>query len=170
MYVTKIIWNFQDNFTLKAIASMEYDIVCMAARTKLPNMDADDIAQELRFRLFSQSGSFNPLKASYRTWAMRVLRNHIRNLHRDLSTTHKRKANLNLLPLENWLEIGNSNVKDLDVMLAMRKLPKLEKAVIFCKFFKRMSIKQIAKRIKHKQKDIKAIENNAKILLKELLA
>ena len=169
MFVTKIYWNCQDNFTLRAMALMEYDIVCLAAKTKIPGLEADDIAQELRLRIYNQLGSFNWRKASIRTWGLKVLKNHLKNLHRDLITTQKRKANINLVSLDNWLEIGKTPVNNLNLLLAIKKLPDLEKSVIYCLFFKNMTLKATAKKIKCTQKKILAIKELAKFKLKLLL-
>ena len=166
--IQRIHYVYNNNYSYKAMSFAEYDIVCLAVRTNLPNMDADDIAQELRFRLFSQLHHFNPYKASFRTWMLEVLKNHLINLHRDLSLTDKRKANLNLSSLESWLDI-DKHTHDIDIMLAIRKLPNLEKAVIFCLFIKNMALRDTANKLKCTQRRIKEIKESAKLRLKQFL-
>lgn len=43
--------------------------------------EPDDIAQELRFRLWKQIHKYDPQKASFSTWSSTVLNNHIKNLY-----------------------------------------------------------------------------------------
>ncbi len=93
----------ENDYTSRFMALMEYDIVCISCRNKLPNMQPDDIAQELRFRLFTQIGKYNKDKASFRTWAITVLRNHLINLNTSLNRD-KRKINSNTMPLVDELD------------------------------------------------------------------
>ena len=88
-----------DDYTSKFLNAMEYDIVCEACRHKIVGYEPDDIAQELRFRLFTQIGKYNPDMAGFRTWALRVIKNHILNLN-TATKFHKRKINSNLIPLD----------------------------------------------------------------------
>ncbi len=69
---------------------------------KIAGMDKDDIAQEIRLRLFIKKDTFDPQKTKFGTWARVVADNCIKNLIRD-SKTNKASYLNDAIPLENVL-------------------------------------------------------------------
>ena len=60
----------------------ENDIVAKAKTYSIPNMDWEDIAQELRLAIWLNRNKFNPKRASQRTFVMRIMKNKIIDLAR----------------------------------------------------------------------------------------
>jgi len=65
----------------------ENDVVAKAKTYSIPNMDWEDIAQELRLAIWLNRNKFNPERASQRTFVIRIMRNKII----DLARTANRK-------------------------------------------------------------------------------
>ena len=70
-------------------------IVAKALKVQIPNMDWEDVAQELRIHLWLKSNVFNPKYASAATFVNNILNNKIRDLmkaayrkKRFLDTSH----------------------------------------------------------------------------------
>jgi len=68
----------------------ENDIVAKSKTYSIPNMDWEDIAQELRLAIWLNRNKFNPERANKRTFAIRIMRNKII----DLARTANRKKRL----------------------------------------------------------------------------
>jgi RNA polymerase sigma factor (sigma-70 family) len=78
-------------------------IIAEAKKHNIPGLDWEDIAQEVRIRLWTKRHLFNPDKSSYKTWANRVMSNCIRNLIR--ASKSKKAAFLNeAISLEKFIE------------------------------------------------------------------
>ncbi len=55
-------------------------IVAKAIKAQVPNMDWEDVAQELRIHLWLKGNLFNPMYASASTFVNNILNNKIRDL------------------------------------------------------------------------------------------
>src|SRR4030042_4139039 len=64
----------------------------------------EDIAQEIRIKLWQKEKQFNPNKSSYKTWANRVMKNCIKNLIRQAYT--KKQVLNRALSIEELKENG----------------------------------------------------------------
>ena len=60
----------------------EKDITAKAKSYFVPNMDWEDIAQELRLAVWQKSQKYNPTKAGERTFVIRIIRNRLIDLIR----------------------------------------------------------------------------------------
>jgi len=79
------------DWRIPALQLLEPDIIGKANKASIPNYDPDDVAQELRLRLWSSFGKYDPEKYQIRTWANTVMNNHLHNLHYKYTKTQKRK-------------------------------------------------------------------------------
>lgn len=75
--------NVAPNWREALLQQLEPDVFLFARSRKIPGMDMDDVAQELRFHLFKKLHLFNPTKSSLRTWGWMVMRNKLISLWRD---------------------------------------------------------------------------------------
>ena len=70
------------------LLEIEPDIMGKAKQYSLSGMDWEDVAQELRIQLWQKFSNFNPQKASFRTWANRIMSNKLKDLLRDKENSH----------------------------------------------------------------------------------
>ena len=68
---------------------IEQIIVSESKKHNIPGMDWQDIAQEIRIKLWQKEKLFDPAKSSYKTWANKVMRNCIYDL---LKASNTKKA------------------------------------------------------------------------------
>ena len=64
------------------LKEIEPDISAKSFAYRIWGLDKEDVAQELRIHLLNKFDLFNPDKASFRTWANRVMRNKLIDLER----------------------------------------------------------------------------------------
>jgi RNA polymerase sigma factor (sigma-70 family) len=71
------------DWRVEVLRKLEPDIVGISNqyRDGINGMDADDIAQELRLKLWKVIERFDPSRSSIRTWSVRVLNNARINLY-----------------------------------------------------------------------------------------
>jgi len=86
----------------------EYEdiVVAKAVKAQVPNMDWEDIAQELRMHLWLKSNRFNPRYASAPTFVNNILNNKIRDLIRT-ANRKKRFLDTNHLTFSEILQEEN---------------------------------------------------------------
>lgn len=70
-------------FTSYAMLAMEIieDLVLMMSNQyRINGLDVNDVAQELRLHIWRKLDKYDPNKASFKTWARRVMRNKLTDL------------------------------------------------------------------------------------------
>lgn len=73
--------------------SIEYVIVYETQQHAIRGFEPDDVAQELRIHLWNKIHLYDPVKANFKTWSMRVIHNKIidmASLRGDLLDPHNR--------------------------------------------------------------------------------
>jgi len=73
----------------RVIRNMKYQAARLARSGALPGMDKEDIEQELMLDLLRRKGRFDPDRASFDTFADRVITNRVASL---TASTHKLRA------------------------------------------------------------------------------
>jgi len=96
-FILKIEYKTLD-YSLLAMQIAEYDIIYLASRFHIKGHTREDIAQELRLKIWQALPYYDPNVCGMRTWARKVLKNHLKNLKRDIER-HKRKILLHQVPL-----------------------------------------------------------------------
>jgi RNA polymerase sigma factor (sigma-70 family) len=81
------------DWRILAMQELEKKIVCSACYYHIYGYDAEDLAQELRLHLWKKLHTWKK-KSSIKTWAERVIRNYLYNLHKSMTQTQKRKDHL----------------------------------------------------------------------------
>ena len=89
MRIIKIEWSNNNSYAYRAMELLEPHIISSCFQYQFGNYDINDMAQELRLRLWQQLRNYNPQRASLRTWGNIVIKNKIKNIKRD-SFRHKR--------------------------------------------------------------------------------
>lgn len=84
---------------LKELAEFEPIIKAESRKHYIPGMTWEDIAQEIRLKLWIKWRLFDKEKAGFKTWANKVMKNTIRNLARQSKTQKSRILN-EFVPLE----------------------------------------------------------------------
>lgn len=74
---------FDKAFKTEAILQLDDDICYLSEHWNIPGMEADDIAQELRLWLWNKLDFYDPNRSSIRTFAIRIMRNRLKNMKRD---------------------------------------------------------------------------------------
>lgn len=77
----------------------EFDVIYLSNRFRVKGYTKEDIAQELRLKLWEALPCYNPEKTGMRTWSRTVMRNHLKNLKRNVER-HKRKVLYYQVPIE----------------------------------------------------------------------
>ena len=95
---------------LKDLQQFEPIIKAEAHKHNIQGMDWEDIAQEIRIKLWQKEKLFNPIKSSYKTWANKVMKNCIKDL---IKGSQRKKQTLNrAISIEelqkNGLDIDNN--------------------------------------------------------------
>jgi RNA polymerase sigma factor (sigma-70 family) len=67
-------------YTDRMLNSIEYVIAYESKQHRINGYDPDDVAQELRIRIWSKIHLYDPEKANFKTWSMRVIHNHLINM------------------------------------------------------------------------------------------
>ena len=152
----------------KRLRDIEPDIIGKARSFRIPGMDIKDVAQELRIQLWRKFHLFNPQKASFRTWTIRVIRNKLIDLHRRAST--KKRGGVEIIYFSELQEMFNKNRNEEEVyasdkgkaaqeiidhidnqkdnqtvLNAIEELPEIQKKVVKLRFYKQLSFKEIAR-------------------------
>ena len=91
-----------------AMQIMEYDITCYSAKYHIRGYTQEDVAQELRLKLWKALPKYDPSKCGMRTWAIRVMKNHLNNLSRD-AKRHKRIILYHEVSLNDELDTNNND-------------------------------------------------------------
>ena len=65
-----------------ALEHLEKDVKYFATQFKINGMDDDDIAQELRMRVWEKLDEFDSKKSRLQTWGVTVMRNHLYNINK----------------------------------------------------------------------------------------
>lgn len=91
----------------RVIRNMKYQAARLAHSGALPGMDKDDIEQELMLDLLRRKGRFDPDRASFDTFADRVITNRVASL---TASTHKLRAERITISLD--FVVANDDVDD----------------------------------------------------------
>ena len=88
--------------------SLEKDILYWSKCWEIPGYDWEDLAQELRLKLWQEERKYDKTKASKRTWQITIMRNFLINLIRNVSRSKdvlgKYPLSVELLAeIEDWL-------------------------------------------------------------------
>ena len=67
---------------LKDLESFEPILIAESHKYHIPGLEAEDIQQEVRLRLWIKYSTFKG-KSSFKTWANKVMKNCIKNIKRD---------------------------------------------------------------------------------------
>lgn len=67
----------------EALKQLEPHIIAKAKTYHIKGMEWKDVAQELRIQIWLSYYTYNPKKASLRTWATRILQNRLSNLAKE---------------------------------------------------------------------------------------
>lgn len=83
-YFTKVDFTPSDEnyYSTLAMKVFEWDISLMCRLYKIRGYEADDLAQELRLQLWRKLPLYDPTKSGLRTWAVKVMKNKIKDLYR----------------------------------------------------------------------------------------
>jgi RNA polymerase sigma factor (sigma-70 family) len=99
-YVIKIGYNARTiDYSLLFMQIAEFDVIYLSNRFRVKGYTKEDIAQELRLKLWEALPYYNPEKTGMRTWSRTVMRNHLKNLKRNVER-HKRKVLYYQVPIE----------------------------------------------------------------------
>lgn len=79
----KIKYRHNGDWRTFALEHLEKDILYCARRYRIIGMDIEDIVQELRYHLLRKLDRFDRTKSRLRTWAMRVMRNRLIDIHQS---------------------------------------------------------------------------------------
>lgn len=69
------------NYSHQALQLLEEDVSLFSCQWYVKGLDINDLAQELRLHLWLKLPTYDPTRASLRTWSWRIIKNHIMNLH-----------------------------------------------------------------------------------------
>jgi len=95
------------NYSELAIISIEKDVQYLAWKWYIPNYTNDEIAQELRLRVWEKISLYSTESGvSFRTWANVLMKNRLKNLLRAQMNQSRGEGAL-LLPLDNSVRIDN---------------------------------------------------------------
>ncbi|HOL54257.1 MAG TPA: sigma-70 family RNA polymerase sigma factor [Candidatus Paceibacterota bacterium] len=78
---------------LKDLKSFEPILIAESHKYHIPGLEAEDIQQEVRLRLWIKYPTFLKEKSSFRTWANKVMKNCIKNMMRDAKRECRKPLN-----------------------------------------------------------------------------
>ncbi len=154
-----------------AIASNHYNEIFHYIRKQTNNIeDSKDLTQEVFMKVYQKLHTYNPDKASIRTWIYRIAHNHVINHFKTLY--RKKTVNLDdfsisrLSDEDDLLEslIQNDNV-DLILKLMESILNKKHYSIVSLYFFSNLTVKEISDSLKI---PIKTIYNSINVSLKKI--
>ena len=97
----------EQNYSEIAIRSIEKDVQYLAWKWYIPNYTNDEIAQELRLRVWEKISLYSiESGVSFRTWANVLMKNRLKNILRAQMNQSRGEGAL-LLPLDNSVRIDN---------------------------------------------------------------
>lgn len=89
----------------------EEKIKIISKAVKIPGMESDDIAQELRLAVWKKSEKYNPDRGSQATFFNKIVRNRLIDLYRR-SQSKKNRINNNHISIEEAMILGDDiNIK-----------------------------------------------------------
>ena len=86
------------------LEELEPTIIKLAKSYKIPPLEWEDIAQELRIHLWENRAKYNPKKSEYKNWAYIVCRNKLRDLARHWRA--KKRDHRKIVSLDELKEKG----------------------------------------------------------------
>ncbi len=138
------------------LKEIEPDIKGKSRTYRIWGLDLEDVAQELRIHLMNKFDLFDPKKASFRTWANRVMRNKLTNMARDVKWEENITNASDLLDEEGESYYENLGEEDEilknfgtneAVLDAIQELPERQKDVVSLRVYEQYTFKEIAKEL-----------------------
>lgn len=143
---------------------------------KLLNKEStEDVVSQVFLKVVAHLGSFDPAKASIKTWIFRITDHTLIDFYRrqkpNLSIDHEESG------LENVLHVhfDEQYEQQLDpmrqtVLAALQQLPERERMFIYYKYYLNITNREIARRMNMNENTVSAIMARARKKLKGILA
>lgn len=113
--------------------------------------DAEDIAQDVFFSCLKNIDNYDSNKSALSTWIYVSVQNRLKNYYRDNKKHQSYNGSFLYEEIDNCSEIEKSieieQVRS-EIASAMKEMSSLQRQVVLCKYFKYMTTKEIAEKLK----------------------
>lgn len=123
--------------------------------------EAEDLTEEVFLRCLRHLSSFNPAKASFKSWAFRIAHNllvdHLRKKGREVVSEGREKAG----EAPSVEEEAEAEERRKAVREALRELPRRQRQVVTMKYFAGMSNAEVAEALGRSEGAVNALQHRA---------
>lgn len=149
-----------------------YQIVLNYIHKKISNLqDAEDLTHEVFISCYRNYDRYDPAKSSQKTWLFVIVCSRLKNYYRDHKTNDSLDDYIDLLE-DDKSDIDRSIIIEQyrsDLTKALMKLTLVSRRVVVFKYFRHMSINEIAAELGITQGNARVILSRALKMLSELI-
>ncbi len=151
-----------DNPTFNSFYSQHYHLVYGYVRKHVGNdQDAEDLTADIFLACYKALDSYDPARASVRTWLFVIVNNRLKNFYRD----KKPRVNNENVAEEDWGVQGPSIMmrsmalqdSRRQIAEALKSLPEQHRQIVVDKFFNELSTAQIAEKMQLSEGNVRVI-------------
>lgn len=161
----------QENFITEIFSPYHKEIYnFILSRIGYDKETAEDLFQEVMYRVWEKRDSYNPARASLRTWLYQVTRNYLIDTYRR---TNKERTIINLHKIEelvaDQLPKWDSEILATEVIKTTMMLKEIEQEYIHLRYVQEMTYSEIAAIVGKRENTVKVATHRAIRKLKKIV-
>jgi len=133
--------------------------------------EAEDLTQEVFFKALRAIGSYKWRQVPFSSWLFRIAHNEVIDYYRKQGKRELVQLNDSIHDMkDDPVSVAEQSFEKEELMVALQKLSPAQREVISLRFGGELSIAEVAKTLGKREGTVKALQYNATVALRKILA